>query len=91
MELEAREIRCPKTDDHIHKKILLVVNDDYLSVYCREHGWIKIELKKGDENINFENVRAKITPIGKVRFNLSPIPGVAIGNFKSKRNRQCQT
>ena len=84
--IKARVIHCPKKTEHIHPKILLVVNDDYLSVYCGEHGWIKIELKRGDKVIDFSNVSAKLNCFGKnVTFDLSPIPALAIGNFKSKR------
>ena len=92
MDIEAREIRCPKSEDHQHKKILLVVGDDYFSVYCREHGWIKIEFSKLGEKMNFENVSAKISSLGPgTNFVLSPIPGLAIGNFKSKRRKYAGT
>ena len=87
-DITAKEIRCPKTSDHTHKKILLVLGDDYLSVYCREHGWMKIELKKDGKNINFEGVTSKITSHGKnTNFVLSSIPGIAIGKFQSKRKK----
>lgn len=87
-DIPAKEIRCPKSDDHIHKKILLIVGDDFLSIFCNEHGWIKIELKNGKETINFKNVRAKISSYKKnTHFDLSSIPGIAIGKFESKRKR----
>lgn len=79
----AKEIRCPKESEHLHKKILLIVSDDYLSVYCRKHGWLKIELKSNGEKISFENVSAKISSHERdTKFILSPIPAVGIGPFK---------
>lgn len=89
MDITAREIRCPKQDEHIHKKILMIVGNDYVSVYCREHGWMKIELRISGQPINFEGVTAKISSHGKnVNFILSPIPGIAIGKIESKRSRR---
>ncbi len=86
MNVVAKEIRCPKSDEHIHKKILLIIEEENLVIHCGEHGWLKIELKKGDETINFKNVRAKISSYAKgTHFKLSPIPGVAVGAFKSRR------
>lgn len=84
--MKAKEITCPKPENHIHKKILLVVSDDFLSVFCREHGWLKIELKSNGEKISFENPSAVISSHGKkVNFDLSPIPSVALGKFPLKR------
>jgi len=89
MDIEAREIRCPKSNEHIHKKILVILGQDYISVYCREHGWMKIELRRAGQNIHFDNVSAKISAHGKgANFILSPIPGVAVGKIESKRDRR---
>jgi len=85
-DIPKQQVLCPKAKDHKHKKLLLLIGDTDLSVYCRDHGWLKIELHKGGIPINFENVSAKITGYGKkTNFVLSPTPGVAIGNFEHRK------
>jgi len=87
-DIDAKVVNCPETDDHTHKKILLVVNDEFLSVYCREHGWLKIELKRGGDAINFKDVSAKVTPFGTdTHLNLSDIPTIGVGEFKTQRKK----
>ena len=82
----ARQILCPKQEDHIHKKILFVLGDDYIGVHCGEHRWLKEEFFNGSEKIDYKDVRVKISSFKpNTNFILSPVPGVAIGEFKSKR------
>jgi hypothetical protein len=86
MDIVAKEITCPRKENHAHKKILLVVGKDHISIHCREHGWLKIELKSNGEPINFENPSAKISSHGKgTNFILSPIPSISVGKFPLKR------
>lgn len=98
MDIVAKEITCPKTEDHIHRvkgtvfsRKLLVVADDHISVYCREHGWLKIQLKSNGQNISFENPSAVISAHGpNTNFKLSPIPVVGLGKFALKRKRNAE-
>jgi hypothetical protein len=87
MSNDAKEIRCPKIDHHIHKKILLIVGCDYLSVFCKEHGWIKITLKQAGVPIDFKHVSAELSVHEDQHFNLEPIPTVGLGEFKTKRKK----
>ena len=83
---EKREIKCPNKIDHKHKKLLLLIGDSDISVFCKDHGWIKIELHKGGSRLNFEGVSAKITSYGKKpSFDLNPMPAIALGKFKHRK------
>ena len=86
-DVKKQEIKCPNSKDHTHKKILLLLGKNDISVYCRDHGWISIELHRGGEKLNFENVSAKITshPKKGLNFVLSPTPGIAIGEFENRK------
>ncbi len=84
--IEKQEIKCPKASEHPHKKILMLIGKSDISVYCRDHGWIKVELHKAGKRLNFENVSAKITGYPrKTNFICQPTPGVALGEFKHRK------
>ncbi len=82
-----QEIKCPKTKDHPHKKLLLLLGKTDISVFCKDHGWMKIELHRAGEKLNFENVSAKITPYDRKALNFicTPTPVVAIGKFLHRK------
>lgn len=82
-------IKCPKTPDHPHDKILLLLGKDSLAVHCHEHGFIEIKLSKGGKIIDFQGVTAELTPLpSNVNFELEPIPAIAIGKFVCKKERK---
>lgn len=82
-------IHCPKHEDHPHKKILLLLNQDSITVYCKQHGWLDIKLTKNGETLNFDGVVAKVSNVKPgTNFNIDSIPVVAIGLFKSKENKK---
>ena len=90
--LRRRVIHCPKSADHPHKKILLLLGNREIDIFCNEHKWLRVELFIGEKPIYFDNVRAKVTELDKnTNFDLDPIPAVAIGDFISKRKQPCLT
>jgi hypothetical protein len=89
--LQRKVIHCPKTSDHPHKKILLLLGHNEINVYCKEHKWLKIQLMSAGEPIVFDNIAAKVTEIkDNTNFELESVPVVAVGEFKSKRKKICQ-
>ena len=90
--LHRKAIHCPKRDDHPSKKILLLLGNEEINIFCKEHKWLRIELLKNGKPINFEGVTSKISEINEdTYFDLSPIPGIATGEFANKRKRKCLT
>jgi len=88
--LQRRAIHCPMRDDHPSKKILLLLGDNEIDIFCKEHKWLRIELLKNGKRINFEGVTSKISEIKEdTYFDLSPIPGIATGEFAKKRKHKC--
>jgi len=86
--LNRRAIYCPKSSDHPHKKILLLLGNKEIDIFCGEHRWLRIELFRGKKPIYFNNVRSKVTEIDiDTNFNLEPVPGIAIGDFISRRKK----
>lgn len=90
--LNRKAIHCPVGSDHPKRKILLVFGETEIIVYCKDHKWLKIELTKNQEKINFEGISAQITEVPfPTHFNLEPIPTIAIGDFANKRKHKCST
>ena len=90
-DLSRKVIHCPKTSDHPHKKILLLLGHNEINIYCKEHKWLKVQLLSGDKPIIFDKVVAKVTEIEEgTNFNLDPIPVLAVGDFKNRRAKLCQ-
>ena len=68
------------------EKHLLFVGSNELYVFCNQHRWIKIILKKGGEIINFENISAVLEQMPEsFHFAHEPIPIVSFGKFNVKR------
>jgi len=82
-----KSILCPKTEEHKFDKNLLFVGDGGLYAFCKEHSWIKIIFKKGNKQINFENVAVVLEPMGEnFVFDHEPMPVVALGDFNLRKN-----
>ncbi len=89
MEHNRNVIYCPKTPEHPHKKILLLLGQEEIDVHCDSHKWLKIELFQDGEPINFEKVTAKVTAMEEnTYFDLDPVPTIGIGKFKNYRNKR---
>lgn len=91
MELSRKVINCPIKEDHPKKRILLLLGNEELNVYCKEHGWLRITLMKNGKPLDFDGVSAVINDFENpnVHFDLEPIPVIAEGNFKNKRKKKC--
>jgi len=90
--LYRKAIHCPKRDDHPSKKILLLLGDEEINIFCKEHKWLRIELLKNGKPIDFKCVTSRISEIKEdTYFDLSPIPGIATGEFLNKRKCKCPT
>lgn len=98
--MRVRSIKCPKTEDHCaiengrlvsHQKTLLIVGEKSLYVYCKLHGWLKVEMLRGGRKISFEDITVTITdePLGRTKNHIKTdnVPTMAIGKFKSKRSK----
>lgn len=86
--LDRRVIYCPKREQHARPKILILLGKSNLTINCHEHGWIDIELFRGDEIIDFSDVSVRITDVPKsTHFNLEEIPSLANGVFETKKKR----
>jgi len=84
--LNRRAIFCPEASQHQRKKILLLLSDFELNVFCKEHGWLRIHLFKDGDQMNFNGVVAKVEETErKTNFVLEPIPTIGVGDFKSRR------
>jgi len=56
-------------------------------VNCHVHGWVKVELYRGGEQIKFDNIAAVIRSMGLgYTFKHEPIPLFASGKFNTKRS-----
>lgn len=90
MEYNRKVIHCPIVEDHPRKRILLVLGDNELNIYCKEHHWLRIILKQNGRTMNFKGVTAVIKDFDKPvdNFNLEPIPVIAEGVFKNKRKKK---
>ena len=87
--LKRKAIYCPKSEEHAHPKILLLLSGNRLTVHCHEHQWIDIQLKVGGEMIDFDDVSVEITDVKKgTNFELEELPTIASGDFFTKKNRK---
>jgi hypothetical protein len=87
-DLKRKGIYCPKSEEHAHPKILILLSDDKLTVHCHEHQWIDIQFVKGGEIMKFNDVSVKLSDVKKnTQFELEEIPTLAIGPFKTKKKR----
>ena len=86
--VKRKVIYCPKTEDHVRPKILLLVSDDKLTIHCHDHEFIDVQLIKGGELMDFSNVSVKLTDVRKgTHFELEEIPTLSVGEFKTKKKR----
>ena len=82
-DIPKRVIECPKRSDHPHTKTLLFLGNNDISVYCKDHGWMKVEFHRAGELLNFKNVSVRITPYQRKGLNFirESAPVIAEGEF----------
>ena len=86
-----KSILCPRKDDHKFEKFLLFVGKEELCVFCKDHLWISIAFKKGNEKINFENAAIVMEPMGEdFHFDHEPMPVLALGKFNLRRKTRAK-
>ena len=84
-----KSIPCPKKEDHKYPKNLLFMGKEEIYAFCKHHLWIKIEFKKGDRFINFENTSVIATAMGEnFHFDHEEMPVLALGKFSMKHKTE---
>lgn len=80
-----KSIRCPKEEDHAKPKLLLFSDSEGLYVNCHAHAWIRVEIYKNGQRLDFSDISVICRSMGpEFHFNHDPIPVVASGKFKCK-------
>jgi len=86
-----KSIYCPISDAHAGRfqHLLFALSDDALFVKCKEHDWMRIEMRSNGRKITYENlsiVASPVQPEKEMPFvifkNLQPVPIYAKGDFK---------
>jgi len=86
-------VYCPKREDHgDHRKILFVFDDEAFYVFCKAHGWMKVEMTRLGSPISINDCQFTVSEMPRdFHFDLREEPVVALGNFSPKSYVSCRS